>query len=178
MSLGERIEFMRNGLNVRRYHQHATLEIDTVGKHSCGVALFVNLIDPGARKEVLVAAISHDLGEWVLGDIPAPTKRALPPDSRALLDKVEDNALIAHGYEHNLSDSEYLLLKLADYCDGLRFTIEERRRGNQTLHAVATAYCSYLNELMTRVPAGVVWWASASDVIKTLFKQKEQAYVR
>jgi hypothetical protein len=178
MSVAEQIEFMRNGMNVRRYHQYTTLETDTVGKHSCGVALFINLISPACSKDVLLAAVSHDLGEWVLGDIPAPTKRHLPDEARALLDSIEDVALAQHGYENALSPMDHLLLKVADYCDGLRFTIEEAARGNRTLEPVATAYIEYLWQLKAKIPNVVSWHDKAVEVIHTLIKQKDDVYER
>lgn len=166
MSLANRIGFMRDGMNVRRYHQYTLIESDTVGKHSAGVALFANLIDPTARKEVLLAALFHDLGEVILGDIPAPTKRALSQSARDELDNVEVRALELHGYKTDLlTDEEVRLLKICDCLDGLAFCVEERNRGNRTLNRVAEKYRDYLAQCFNSTSPEPEWYGMARNVM-------------
>ena len=66
MNISDSHYYARRGMNVRRYHQYSVHEVDTVGKHSCGVAALVLLLAPEARKEVLDAAEPAP-------DEPAPT---------------------------------------------------------------------------------------------------------
>lgn len=172
MSVEDQVKFIRSGMNVRRYHQHPTLETDTVGKHSCGVALFVNLIDPSARKQVLLHALYHDLGEWVLGDIPAPTKRLLSPAAKDEIDRIEDEALATHGfYGGELDKSEYHLLKLCDYLDGLAFCIEETNRGNVSMAPIRDKYLDYLYGLFAQEGAlDFPWRTQARLVFNAILK--------
>lgn len=177
----DRISFMRRATLVRRYHQEFTHETDTVGKHSAGVALFVDLIDPEASKDMIMAALSHDLGEVVLGDIPAPTKRQLPIEAREVINKIEDKALEDMGYHYvnKLSEGEHLLLKLADYCDGLSYCTEEVARGNRAMKYVGDNYKKYLIDLIAKVnPVTHSWSSRADQVISTTIKHWEKVSER
>src|SRR6266705_5974190 len=60
---------------VRRFHTVPCAgEPQTVGQHSCGVALIVLACHPLPSAQLLQACLTHDLNESVLGDLPAPTK--------------------------------------------------------------------------------------------------------
>lgn len=172
MSLGKRISYVRNALLVRRYHQHPTHEIDTVGKHSAGVALFAQMIDPQCSKEVLLAALVHDLGEFITGDIPAPSKRNMSRDMRDVLDDMELEAIEEAGFDTELlSDDEVRLLKICDYCDGLSFCIEEVRRGNRAMVSVGDNYINYLPEYLGNMAPGVRWRETAQLTINYLVSE-------
>ncbi len=151
-TLEERIDFVRAGMGVQRYHQRYTHSIDTVGKHSAGVALWLILMngDKLPSAQLLAAALVHDLPEWVVGDIPAPAKRAMSSDARADLACVEDRVLKDHGFDYDLTDNEWRQLKLADYFDGLMFCVEEKRRGNREVFEVGEKYIDYLYGLLYR----------------------------
>lgn len=176
MNIADQIDFYRRASMVRRYHQHFLHEPDTVGKHSFGVAMFCHLIDPECRKEVILAALTHDLGELMLGDIPAPTKRALPMGARDLLADIEDKALRNHDFQFCalLSDHESLLLKFADLFDGLAYTTEEVLRGNRTLHTVGETYSRYIVEHLNRSVA-CPWYEAARGIATTLFNNWKAA---
>ena len=147
--LNDRIRFMRAGLNTRRYHQRYTAEIDTVGKHSAGVAGFLLLMYQPAMPPapLLAAAICHDWPEAVTGDIPSPAKRTWSADARNALSNLEDELLERHGFDYPLTDDQYRQLKLADVFDGMMFCIEEANRGNKEVQTVGDTYYSYMQQL-------------------------------
>ena len=160
---------MRDGMLVRRYHQYTTLETDTVGKHSCGVALFAQMIKPNCRKEVLLAALFHDLGECVLGDIPSPTKRMLSAGCRDELDFIETRSLKANGYDTELlTDEEVSLLKLCDCLDGFAFCIEELNRGNRSIRSVAGKYKEYISSHLRNSASSYEWHRVGQEVFLVL----------
>lgn len=166
MRLRPRIKAIREGMIVRRYHQYYTHERDTVGKHSCGVALMANLINPSCRKEVLMAALTHDLGEAVIGDIPSPMKKRLSPAAKREVDYIENQVLIDNGmaFCDLLTDTESLLLKLCDCLDGLLFCTEELARGNKSLIIVGNTYAEYLvNQL--NLCEDAPWYETARNVL-------------
>ena len=144
----DRIRFMRAGLGTRRYHQRYTAEIDTVGKHSAGVAGFILLMyQPGLPPaELLAAAICHDLPEAVTGDIPSPAKRAWSDDAKASLEQLEWHLLDKHGFNYPLTEGWKRQLKMADIFDGTMFCIEELNRGNREIQTVGDTYLSYLHQ--------------------------------
>lgn len=158
------LNYLRRALLVRRFHQHATLEVDTVGKHSLGVALLTHLMDPNARKCVILAAMVHDLGEYAVGDIPAPTKRMMSPEAKNHLADLEDEVLRMHGLNFQLTDDEWQLIKVADCLDGLCFVAEERTRGNMGLHEVGMKYCEYLLQVVNRLDGALDWHEAAKNI--------------
>jgi len=131
MNLGDRLQFIRKGMGVRRYHTYHTHDTDTVGKHSAGVATFLILMNEQMpRAELLAAALMHDIPEGTMGDIPSPAKKAMPPDAVIALAHEEKQMLIDRNLFFWLTESEVRQMKLADCFDGLMFCVEERRRGN------------------------------------------------
>lgn len=166
----ERMAYVRRALNVRRYHQHTTLEVDTVGKHSAGVAMFLLVLDPDCRKEVLVAAITHDLGEFEIGDLPAPTKRRVSAACKSELDALEDAMLHELGFGVDLTDEEHALLKLCDYLDGYTFSVEERERGNRSMKIVGDNFASYIPQYLD-LHADKTWARRANPIIYNLNKR-------
>ena len=71
----ESLDFILAGSEVLRYHTVTTLMRETVGHHSHGVACLTLLLNPNAGRELLTAALWHDLAEHQTGDIPSPAKR-------------------------------------------------------------------------------------------------------
>lgn len=141
------IDFMWNGGETRRYHGFRMLMEDTVGHHSYNVACIIMKVRPEASAGLLRAALKHDIAEHKAGDMPAPTKRALPdylmlPDPwrrdtprtfRDVFGEYETQLMEAAGvYEERLSSEEAWVLKFADSLDGMRFCIQERLLGNKT----------------------------------------------
>ena len=72
------LKFMWSGGETRRYHGFRMLQEDTVGHHSFNVACIIMAIRPDASATLLRAALKHDIAEHIVGDMPAPAKRAMP----------------------------------------------------------------------------------------------------
>lgn len=167
----ERIAYIRRALNVRRYHQHTTLETDTVGKHSAGVAMFLLVLAPDCRKELLVHAITHDLGEFAVGDMPAPTKRKMSKGFKTEFDALEYEVMSSIGFPgDDVTEEEHALLKLCDYLDGFSFAVEERERGNRSMQIVGDNYASYIPEYLNNL-GDKPWARRALPIIHNLTKR-------
>lgn len=105
---------------VRRYHAAPTVEAQTVGLHSWGVALLCLYITGGnASRELLAQAILHDTAELVTGDIPFTVKRDRV-DVKKVFDELE---ACAHANwvmpSFVLSPHDAAVLKLCDTLEGL-----------------------------------------------------------
>jgi 5'-deoxynucleotidase YfbR-like HD superfamily hydrolase len=145
-TLKEQIMFISRGSMVRRFHQHVQLLPDTDARHSHGVAMFCVLLCQGnPTKELLMAALTHDLGEQTWGDVPAPTKRAMRGGSFDL-DAKEAETLLANGFENDLTDGERRTLKLADALDGMLACCRELAIGNRTLVWIYNKWLVWLSE--------------------------------
>ena len=142
----KQIEFYQAGSEVVRYHTVHTLQRETVGHHSHGVAVLCIILDPYCSVTVLRAALFHDLSEHVTGDIPSPDKRAYDIGAQVsdIEDKLLDEADLTMpwlaGYEHRT-------LKLADIAQGALFCAREISLGNSKMRAVFDRYMSYAAEL-------------------------------
>lgn len=102
----------------RRWHANPDLchTIDPVGAHSARMAvLALEIWGAGASRELLVACLSHDLGEWATGDVPQPAKR--DPRVREALGLAEDRALAAMGMTFILTANDARRLKFLDRLD-------------------------------------------------------------
>lgn len=145
------IDFMWNGGETRRYHGFRMLMEDTVGHHSYNVACIIMKVRPDARVNLLRAALKHDMSEHIVGDMPAPSKRAAPDYVRYSNDHgpkrqigrttfrewfggYEDTVADEAGVDLNedLTEAEEWVLKFADSLDGMRFCINEMLLGNRT----------------------------------------------
>lgn len=122
---------IRNGHNVKRFHTTERIREETVGHHSAGVASIILRLDPECSKDILVAALMHDVPEAYTGDVPATAKW----DHDGLADCLAEME-IAYINGVNIPDvaltvEEMYLLKLADMLDLVLSSLEEMGRGNQ-----------------------------------------------
>jgi len=139
-----KILFMLRGGEVSRFHTVQTLKQESVGQHSFGVAWFCHLISPQCRKELILAALAHDLAEQEVGDLPAPTKRKFKISES--FGAVEDGILEEAGFGFELSDAEKRTMKFADCFQGMLFCIRERSLGNRGVEVIFQRYREYVKE--------------------------------
>lgn len=147
--LEKRLKFIYKGGLTKRFHTADTLTEQSVAEHSFGVAWVIVLIYPSARKELILAALAHDLAEHVVGDVSSPAKRRYPA-LKAALDAAEGNVLAEVGldYERGLSDHELRMLKIADMLDGMMYCVRERLMGSMRSIKIYNNFKSYLAEFI------------------------------
>lgn len=138
----KRIDFFVSGAETLRYHTVRTIQAETVGHHSHGVAMYAILL--GASNDVVRAALYHDLAEHVLGDIPAPAKRQY--GIGAVVNELEGRLLEDHDFGVELDAAGKRALKLADIFQGMTFCIRERELGNRNMGVVFHRYCGYAEQ--------------------------------
>ena len=138
------INEIRSGMNVKRFHTTYRAQEETVGHHSANVAAILLRLAPDCSRNVLVAALVHDVPEVYTGDVPAPFKW--------------DHDLIAEGLKEGeqayaeangipmpeLTAEERKLLKLADMMDLILSSIEDWGRGNQSARQLVDNGGQYL----------------------------------
>lgn len=148
MRILEQLKFIYKGAKTKRFHTADTLTEQSVGEHSFGVAWLIVLIDPNARRELILAAMAHDLAEHVIGDVSSPAKRQYPA-LKAALDAAEGNILAEMGldFEAKLTTEERKLLKVADMLDGMMFCVRERRMGSKVPCKIYDNFYRYVKEI-------------------------------
>lgn len=105
---------------VRRWHtnKHMAHVVDTIDGHSGRVAKLILMLHPAPSMALIRAALTHDDGEYAVGDIPGPAKSAMSPAVRAALDAMETAAREAiWGPDPALTDREAKWLRYADRLD-------------------------------------------------------------
>lgn len=152
----DQIEFMLAGGFTKRFHTVMTLREHTVAAHSYGVACLCYLLsncDPSVN--LLMAALTHDMAEQFVGDIPSPSKRG----STALkehLDKLEGGFLFTNGLVFELDPKEKVILKTADIFDGMWNCIQERKLGNKGIEVAYHNFNSYATSILPPYNGGQV----------------------
>lgn len=142
------VNFLLSGSVVRRFHTVDTIKEDLVGRHSHGVAMLCFAMSEKPSLDLIMAALSHDLGEQVIGDIPSPTKRALGSGMERI-DAMEENALLDQGldFHKRLTEEEKAILRVADCLDGMLFCIREAQLGNASISQVFHRYREYIRRM-------------------------------
>lgn len=141
------LEFIKQGAAVRRFHTINTINTDTVGSHSFGVAQIVALLmGEAVTAKMLLAALRHDLAEQQYGDVPSPAKKMLGIGEQ--FSEMEDGLMRSVGLSPlsvDLDEEEAKILKMADCLDGLMFCLHERRMGNRYMGACFRNYSAYIS---------------------------------
>ena len=136
------LDFIQAGADVKRFHTCLTLQSETVGHHSHGVAMLCLLLDPLAQRSLLTAALVHDLAEHVTGDIPSPAKRRYGIGEQ--VSELETTLLRSVGLSAPLlHPDDARTLKLADIFQGMLFCARELSLGNSRMRGVFNNYASY-----------------------------------
>lgn len=176
-------KFIFNGGNSTRYHTMDVHNRQSIGDHSFGVAFLCEIITGGkASKNLIMAALAHDLAEHIVGDIPAPAKRAL--NLQEVYAEFEYQHLYDAGigtYETDLYSFEKTVLKLSDCFEGLIFCIRERKLGNRNVEVATVNYTSYIRKLLgtegqqAHDIEGHAGLARAEELLKELLTEWEEA---
>ncbi len=139
--LTAQLEAVCAGGLVTRYHAKPTLLRENVAEHSYYVAWLCRLLVPDCSKNLLLAALAHDIPEWKFGDIPSPTKKLLGTSALA---EAEDQELDNLGFLVTLTEEETFTLKLADNLAGMTYCLRECQMGNQHLSVTFDRYRRYI----------------------------------
>lgn len=104
---------------VRRWHSNPDMchTIDPVGGHSGRVALLVLQLDPEASRDLLIAALVHDLGEYRTGDMSYDAKKRYPKLAEQLALQEDDEIKYQGIAKPRLNARDAKLLKVCDWLD-------------------------------------------------------------
>jgi 5'-deoxynucleotidase YfbR-like HD superfamily hydrolase len=139
----ERVKFIVDGSEVKRFHTIRTVGIETVGHHSFLVAMLCRMLSTNCTNTLLLAALTHDLAESVIGDVPAPIK------AKTALGKTEEEILADTGLEYVtlLTTEERRILTLADRLAGLIFCRQEIGVGNTLIRPCLYNYSELIGDM-------------------------------
>lgn len=100
-----------------RYHTAPMqMERQTVGAHSYAVSILIDQLWPDSSKQLIMAALYHDVPELILGDIPATAKWDYPELHQAF-ERAEKKVMDDLGLNFVLTAEEKNRLKMADMLE-------------------------------------------------------------
>ena len=170
-----KVQVIRAGNRVQRFHTKEVLRKETVGHHCANVAgLLVEIYHRAHRTlpppVLLTHALFHDSAEQHTGDVPAPAKWG-NIDLREALHSAELRFCSDSGIPilwMRLSPSEQQVFRFADAFDCWVFFMEEKRLGNRmvdwipakrqmilALEALPPSYSNVAYELIEEVESYV-----------------------
>jgi 5'-deoxynucleotidase YfbR-like HD superfamily hydrolase len=167
MSYATLLQNLIHALGTHRWHQHQQLggTHETVGHHSAAVALIAHylvatstaeeLVGVLGRYQVMRACLAHDLGEYWVGDVPSPTKRALGAETLDRLDTLEYAARIdkLHLGPWALRADQQVVVHLADCLAGSLHCVNQILLGNQYAARPLQEYTKYIEQYCAENPA-------------------------
>lgn len=129
----DRIDRIRKGGHVKRYHTHQCHHPGTVADHSWFVAwlageLWQKVYREPMPSELYRYALEHDMAEFDTGDVPGWAKSTWKPLKESL-DQVELTRMTELQLQWP-SQEIRAVVKAADQLDVLFWALEERRMGN------------------------------------------------
>lgn len=170
-TMKDQLKFIYQGGKLKRFHARDTLTSQNIADHSFGVAWLVYLQMLGGdlelRPQILLAALAHDLGEYVAGDVPGDTKKRVP-ELKIIMNKLEDEACHGAGLAFTLSKREERILKFADIMEGLMFCIRERRLGSKACNDVWANYWEFAQELAPEIGSRTSYLL---DIMNTMWQE-------
>lgn len=146
----ERLKFIYNAYHVTRYHTSARVrDKQLLGQHHAGVAaIYMVLCDAlcvATTIEGFRYALTHDMGEFFTGDMPAPAKRGMGLKDR--FEQAEERALKEFDMDNWPTQQHLDIIKLADCIDGMLHCLWEANQGNRSALPVFWTFLSYAREL-------------------------------
>lgn len=162
---------------VRRWHCNPDMADcgEDNAQHQWHVAVFVLWLKPEASRELLIAALTHDTGELMTGDLPYPVKSA-NPEMYQMHEAIEREKRLSIIKTERLTEHEINVLKAADrlaawdrmlrHAPGLRHRSDWRRDQAEMLKAVESLY-----QGDRRMYAAVVNWMTMRDAQITAMRK-------
>ena len=138
-----KLRAIREAGNVLRYHQVPTVGQDSVAQHSWGVAMLICQLKMSPSKELIMSALSHDLGERWAGDIPAPVKWRIDMTE---IEDLEKDVRTALGFGQYLGDQDTWWLKCCDMLECFLYSHEQIAMGNKNFTGVLINARKWLQE--------------------------------
>jgi len=116
---------------IKRYHTAIIVGEQNVGEHTYGVCQLIRHFTGGNwSKQLMSAALDHDVVEYYTGDVPHPTKKMFV-EMRSCLYDIEKDLKAELNMDYGLSEEEQVILRCADLIEAAQFGLYQLKLGNQ-----------------------------------------------
>lgn len=147
--IATRLAAVREGGEVERCHTVPHIGEYKNGQHSWGVAMIVAILWPEHFSRLGLIALTHDVPERYVGDIPAQVLRANPLLRETVLGlEREVTQRLGIPFEMDLTEEEYQIFKAADRLELYLWCLEQMRRGNMEVVGII----NQLHEIWAKQP--------------------------
>ncbi len=134
-----------------RYHTvPMQAERQTVGAHSYAVSILIDQLWPDSSKQLIMAALYHDVPEIILGDIPATAKWSFPEVLQAF-EKAEKKVFKDLELIFVLTQEEKDRLKMADILELILYS-HRHSKGSEQMKMVMHTGISHLYKKFSDLP--------------------------
>ncbi len=135
-----RINFMRRGGNVKRFHTFPIIGEQTNGHHQYNVLSLLLILHPNPSMELVQYVLWHDTAEDIFGDVPA----TMANYNRELYDgynQAQDTVLteVMEYPVDNLSQEDRYWFECLDKLEAYLFAKEQLSLGNQNMTFLTTS---------------------------------------
>ena len=143
------LALVEDGGAVSRFHTRRMVNRENVAEHSFTVAWVCAMFYPDNQVPVklLMAALQHDLPEFVTGVTTPPIKRSSEKSKAACVELEQKVLLEASHFDYMgfLNDDETFILKFADSFSGLLTCLREMAMGNTEMSDTGVVYMESLS---------------------------------
>lgn len=127
--------------DVMRFHACPRMNKQQLNSHMWSVAVICKYLKPDITADELMLALTHDSTELITGDIPA-TLKWNHPEVKSMIDGIETKLGILPDFK--CSHDFKIILKLADFLDGLIFCYNTYIQGNKEGMIIYTRWMNAL----------------------------------
>ena len=140
-----KLQKIRNGGNVKRYHTIPIIREQNNAAHSWGVAVLFDQLWGVKSMNGVRASLYHDCAEYLTGDLPAPIKKSSKEVAK-VIKQLEDDFNAELDIAIDINKEDQVKVKFCDCLEGALFCLEELEMGNKMVADVFSKYMEYLRE--------------------------------
>lgn len=150
----------RAGGAVERCHGIRHLGSYSNAAHQWGVAMLLHYLYPQHFARCVLHALTHDVPEFIFGDVPAPSMRYVPGMAKGLksLEAAYAQSIGLPAEGDGLTEDEFRALKSCDRLELYLWCCEQQAMGNQFASECRRELARYFTEENGLDAAGLAFW--------------------
>lgn len=153
--------------NIKRYHIHSVIGEQNVAHHCWRVVMLLYYTVPNPSPNLIKAAMFHDCGEIITGDVPYTAKRDYV-ELKRMLDGIEKKFEEDNQLKFNIDTTEEVYLKVCDMLELAWFSKEQIDLGNKNFVAMFNKASLIVERLIKDYDISETFKSKVLDILQTL----------